>query len=245
MLQRSSSRNQHRRSLERARSSKPYKLLGAGSSIFGSQSFFASDKGESCPVWPGQSHCSNLGKYKISTPHSIGTRHMVLCSRQEHGDISNSCSRKMESHSRWKVQNLSRLDIMDARSQSVQTDNQTWGTPSCGSVCLSGKSSDTRVCVMEARTRGNSNRCSQYPLGLSSTELPVSSFLPDTNVPKESNAGAGRLHSHCSSMEEPVMVSSIPIHASSASSTIEPFHSRVPLPNDDIATRYVRHIGVP
>ena len=106
----SSSRNQHRMSLERARSPKPYKLLGAGSSISGCQSFFASDKGESCPVWPGQPHCSSLhqsaGRYKISTPHSIGTRHMVLRSRQEHGDISNSCSRKMESHSRWKVQNL-------------------------------------------------------------------------------------------------------------------------------------------
>ena len=35
----SSSRNQHRRSLERARSPKPYKLLGAGSSISGSQLF--------------------------------------------------------------------------------------------------------------------------------------------------------------------------------------------------------------
>ena len=52
----SSSRIQNRRSLERARSPRPYKLLGAGSSISGSQSFFASDKGESCPVWPGQPH---------------------------------------------------------------------------------------------------------------------------------------------------------------------------------------------
>ena len=144
---------------------------------------------------------------------------MVLCCMQEHGDISNSCSRKIESHSRWKVQNLSRFDRMDAGSQSVQTDNQTSGTPSCGSVCLSGKSLDTRVCVMEARTRGNSTRCFQYPLGLS-TELPVSSFLPDTNVAKESNAGAGRLHSHCSSMEEPAMVSSTPIHAYRVSSAI-------------------------
>ena len=97
--------------------------------------------------------------------------------------------------------------------------NQASGTPSCGSVCLSDKSSDARVCVMEARTRGNSNRCFQYPLGLS-TELPVSSILPDTNVPKESNAGAGRLHSHCSSVEEPVMVSSTPIHVYRASSAI-------------------------
>ena len=72
---------------------------------------------------------------------------------------------------------------------------------------------------MEARTRGNSNRCFQYPLGLS-TELPVSSFLPDTNVPKESNAGAGRLHSHCSSIEELAMASSTPIHAYRASSAI-------------------------
>ena len=104
----SSSRNQHRRSLERARSPK---LLGAGSSTSGSQSFFASDKGESCPVWPGQPHCSSVhqpaGRYKISTPHSTGTRHMVLRLREEHGDISNSCSMKMESHSRWEVQNLS------------------------------------------------------------------------------------------------------------------------------------------
>ena len=125
----------------------------------------------------------------------------------------------MESHSRWKVQNLSRFDRMDAGSQSVKTGNQTSGTPSCGSVCFSGKSSDSRVCIMEARTRGSSNRCFQYPLGLS-TELPVSSFLPDTNVPKESNAGAGRLHSHCSSMEKPAMVSSTPIHAYRASSAI-------------------------
>ena len=108
---------------------------------------------------------------------------------------------------------------MDARSQSVQTGNQTSGTPSCGSVCLLGKSSDARDCVMETRTRGNSNRCFQYPLGLP-TELPVSSVLPDTNVPKESNAGAGRLHSHCFSMEEPAMVSSTPIHAHRTSSAI-------------------------
>ena len=59
----------------------------------------------------------------------------------------------------------------------------------------------------------------QYPLGLS-TELPVFSFLPDTNVPKESNAGAGRLHFHCSSMEEPAMVSSTHIHAYRASCAI-------------------------
>ena len=48
------------------------------------RAFSASDKGESCPVWPGQLHCSSLhqsaGRYKVSTPHSIGTRHMVLCS---------------------------------------------------------------------------------------------------------------------------------------------------------------------
>ena len=151
----SSSRNQHRRSLERARNPRPYKLLGAGSIISGSQSFSASDEGESCPVWSGQLHCGSIhqpaGRYEISTPHNIGTRHMVLRSRQEHGNISNSCFREMESHSRF--------DRMDARSQSVQTGNQTSGTPSCGSVCLSGKSSDARVCVMEARTRGNSNRC--------------------------------------------------------------------------------------
>ena len=125
----------------------------------------------------------------------------------------------MESHCRWKVQNLSRFNRVDATLQFVQTDNQTSGTPSCGSVCLSGKSSDARDCGMEARTRGNSNRCFQYPLGLS-TEFPVSSFLTDTNGPKESNARAGRLHSHCSSMEEPAMVSSTPIHAYRVSSAI-------------------------
>ena len=114
----SSSRNQHKRSLERAKSPRPYKLLGAGSSISGCQSFSASDKGESCPVWPGQPHCSSVhqpaGRYKISIPHSIGTRHMVLSSRQGHGDISNSCSREIQSHSRWKVQNLSWFNRMDA-----------------------------------------------------------------------------------------------------------------------------------
>ena len=56
-------------------------------------------------------------------------------------------------------------------------------------------------------------------MGLSS-ELPVSSVLPDTNVPKESNAGTGRLHSHCSGMEEPALVSSTPIHAHRTSSAI-------------------------
>ena len=103
----SSGRNQHRRSLERARSPRPNKLLGVGSSISGSQSFSASDKGESCPAGLGQLHCSSIhyltGRYRISTLHSTGTRHMSLCSRQEHGDISNSCSRKMESHSRKRV----------------------------------------------------------------------------------------------------------------------------------------------
>ena len=118
----SSTTSQHRRMLERARSLRPYKLLGAESSISGSQSFSATDKGESCPVWPGQPHSSCIhqpvGRYKISTPHCIGSRHMVLCSRQEHGDISNSCSRQMELYSRWKVQNLSRFDRMHARWRS-------------------------------------------------------------------------------------------------------------------------------
>ena len=72
----------------------------------------------------GQLHCISMhysaGRYRISTPHSIGTRHMALCSRQEHGDISNSCSRKMESHCRRRVQDLSRLNRMDDRSQSVK-----------------------------------------------------------------------------------------------------------------------------
>ena len=191
---------------ELARGPRPFKLLGAGSSISGSQSFFASGKGESHPVWPGQLHCSSIhqpaGRYKISAPHSISTRHMVLRTGQEHGDIGNSCSRK------WNPI----ADRMDARSQSVQTNNQASGTPSCGSVCLLDKSSDAGVCVMEARTRGNSKRRFEYPLGFS-TELPVSSILLDSNVPKESNAGAGRLHSYCSNMEEPAMVSSTPIHA--------------------------------
>ena len=78
------------------------------------------------------------GRYRISAPHNIGTRHTALSSRQEHGDISNSSSRKMESHSRGRVQDLSRFNRIDEKSQSVQTDNQTSGTPSCGSVCLSG-----------------------------------------------------------------------------------------------------------
>ena len=84
---------------------------------------------------------------------------------------------------------------------------------------------------MEARTRGNSNRCFQYPLRLSA-ELPVSSILPDTNVPKESNAGADRLHSHCSSMEEPAMVSGTPIHAYGASSAIAPGSENPEAPRD-------------
>ena len=210
----SSSRIQHSRSLERARSPRPCKSLGAGSSISGFHSFFASDKGESCPVWPGQLHCSSVhqpaGRYKISAPHSISTRHMVLHTGQEHGGISNSCSRKMGgSHSRWEVQSLSQFYRMDAGSQSVQTDYQAYRAPSCRSVCLLDKSSDAKVCVLEARTRGNSNRCFRYPLRLS-TELPVSSILPDTNVPKESNTGTGRLYSHCSSMEKTAMVSSAP-----------------------------------
>ena len=90
----------------------------------------------------GQLSCSSIhhpaGRYKISAPHSIGTRHTAFSSRQEHGDISNSGSRKMESHSRGRVQDLSRFDRIEDRSQSVLTDNQTSGTPSCGSVCLSG-----------------------------------------------------------------------------------------------------------
>ena len=137
---------------------------------------------------------------------------MVLCTGQEHGDISNSCSRKMESHSRWEVQNLSRFNRMDAGSQSAQTDNQASRAPSSGSVCLSDKSSDARVCVMKTRTRGNSSRRFQYPLGLS-TELPVSSIMPDTNVLKEGNTGTGRLYSHCSSTEEPAIVFSTSVHA--------------------------------
>ena len=72
---------------------------------------------------------------------------------------------------------------------------------------------------MDARTRGNSNRCFQYPLRLS-TELSVSSFWPDTNVHREGDAGAGRLLSHCSSREELAMVSSTPIHAYRASSAV-------------------------
>ena len=84
---------------------------------------------------------------------------------------------------------------------------------------------------MQARTRGNSNRCFQYPLGLSA-ELPVSSFLPDTNVPKESNAGAGRLHSHCSSMEEPAMVSSTPILSFRGSSAIASMSENPEAPRD-------------
>ena len=95
---RSSLRIQNRMSLERARSPRPYKLFGAGSSISGSQSFFASYKREACPVWPGQPHCSSAhqmaGRYKILVPHSISTRHMVLRTGQEHGDISNSCAGK-------------------------------------------------------------------------------------------------------------------------------------------------------
>ena len=94
----SSLRIQQRMSLERARCPRPYKLLGAGSSISGSQSFFASYKREACPVWPGQPHCSSAhqmaGRYKISAPHSITTRHMVLRTRREHDDISNSCAGK-------------------------------------------------------------------------------------------------------------------------------------------------------
>ena len=161
-------------------------------------------------------HCCSVhqptGGYKISAPHSMSTRHKGLHTGQEHGDISNSCSMKMESHNRWEVQNLSRFDKMDARSQSVQTDTQASRAPSRRSVCLSDKSSDARVCVMETRTRGNSNRRFQHPLGLS-TELPVSSILPDTNVPKESNTGTGRLYSHCSSKEEPAIIPSTPVHA--------------------------------
>ena len=116
----------------------------------------------------------------------------------------------MESNSRWEVHYLSRFDRMNARSQSISTVNQASRVPSCRSVCLSDKSSDAGVCVMKARTRGNSNGCFQYPLGLS-TELPVPSILPDTNVPKESNTGTG--YSHCSSMKELAMVSSAPVHA--------------------------------
>ena len=188
----SSTRNQHRRMLERARGLRPYKLLGAESSISGSQNFSATDKAESCPVWPGQPHGSSIhqpvGRYKISTPHGIGTRHMVLCSRQEHGDISNSCSREMELHSRWKVQNLSRFDRMDARSQSVQTGNQTSGTLSGGSVCLSGKSSDARVCVMEARTRASMEEpamVSITPIHAHRTSSALASGSENPEAPKD------------------------------------------------------------
>ena len=72
---------------------------------------------------------------------------------------------------------------------------------------------------MKTRTRGNSSRRFQYPLGLS-TELPVSSTMPDTNVLKEGNTGTGRLYSHCSSMEEPAMVFSTSVHAYRAPSSI-------------------------
>ena len=55
-------------------------------------------------------------------------------------------------------------------------------------------------------------------------DFPLSYLFPPfcliKNVPKESNAGAGRLHSHCSSMEELAMVFSTPIHAYRASSAI-------------------------
>ena len=71
----SPSRIPHRRSLERARSPGPYKLLGAGSSISDSPSFFVFSKGESCPVWAGQLHYSSVyqpaRRYNTSTPHSI------------------------------------------------------------------------------------------------------------------------------------------------------------------------------
>ena len=90
--QSSSSRNQHRRLLERASSPRPSELLGAGSSISGSQSFSPSDKGESCPVWPGQLHCSSVhqpaGRYKISTLHSTGTIDIWCCTLDRNMVIS-------------------------------------------------------------------------------------------------------------------------------------------------------------
>ena len=210
----SSSRMQHRRSAERARNPRPYNYLELEAAFLALRAFLLLVKENH--VQFSLDNCTAVhqlaGRYKISAPRSICTRHMVLRTGQEHGDISNSCSREMESHSRWEVQNLSLFDRMDARSQSVQTGNQTSRAPSCGSGCLSDKSSDAGVCVIEARTRGNSNRRFQYPLGLS-TELPVSSILSDTSVSKESNTGTGRQYSHCSSMEEPAMVSSDSVHA--------------------------------
>ena len=121
----------------------------------------------------------------------------------------------MESHSRGRVQGLSRFDRIDDRPLSVQQITKHLGFPVVD-LFASQINHQTPEFVS---WRGNSNRCFQYPVG-PSTELSVSSFWSDTNVPKEGNAGAGRLLSHCSSREELAMVSSTPIHAYRASSAM-------------------------
>ena len=51
-------------------------------------------------------------------------------------------------------------------------------------------------------------------------------------MPKEGNAGAGRLFSHCSSREELAMVSSTPIHAYRVSSAISSGSENPEAPRD-------------
>ena len=164
----------------------------------------------------GQLCCSSVhhlaGRCRISTPHSIGTRHMALCSRQEHGDISNSCSRKMKSHSRGRVQDLLQFNRIDDRSQSVKRITKHLGFPVVDLFASQISHQTPEFVSWKPEPGAIATDAFNTPLRLS-TELSVSSFWPDTNVHKEGNAGAGRLLSHCSSREELAMVSSIPIHA--------------------------------
>ena len=195
-------------------------------SISGSQSFSASDKGELCPVglgncaavayiiWLGGTGSQLLTALALDICYYPPDRKMVISAIQVPGKwnhiaegesrIFRNLIELMIDHNLFKqiTKNLELpvVDLFASQDNHWTPEFVSW-RPEPGAIAT------------------DLDAFNIWKFGIS-TELFVFSFWPDTNVPKEGNAGEGRLLSHCSSREELAIVYSTPIHAYRASSAI-------------------------
>ena len=163
-----------------------------------SQSCYQPPSWSQCPSGDRQQghyglHQPHGGQIKVPALHgkgSLGSLSSALCSA-----TSSPQARQGESQGRQALKVDSRSHRCSASSSCLSESRTALGSPHCGSVRKQAQPSSAKVCLLEARSRGNSSGCVHVSTSRRKSLLLSSSSL-HSQAPAGSVASAGHCDSH-------------------------------------------------
>jgi len=150
------------------------------------------------------SHCEN-GSTNKSDSNNPSQGNMVFLDPERDHSYCRVHPIELEQRSRLRVQELDRLERLEAKKEGFLTDSENLGNSRNRPICFQNSPSTRNLFQLETRPGLSSNRCINSDLGPNS-RICISPILSDREVPGESTKVSNYSSSDSPNLDSPTLV---------------------------------------